>query len=374
MEAVGQLIGGIAHDFNNLLAIIQGNLEFLGERIPDDSDMREMTAAALGAAERGALLTHRLLAYSRRQPLTPRVVDLAKLIDGLMVVLQRTLEESIRIETVIGADLSLVRIDPNQLESAIINLAVNGRDAMPGGGTLTIRAENVLYDRSRQSGRAIVLPGRYVRLSVADTGTGMTEEVAGRAHEPFFTTKGVAAGTGLGLSMVYGFVEQSGGHLAIESKLESGTTVSLLLPEAAEAAVARLPSVASRQPTAERVVLVVEDDAAVRQLLLRSLGALSYRTLDAADGPAALAILDRHPEIGILLTDIVLPKGMSGVSLADAARAQRPELKVLFMSGYVAGNLAHVADAGTVEILTKPFTRDRLAAALGRQFAEGTGR
>ena len=376
MEAVGQLTGGVAHDFNNLLAVMQGNLELLEDLGLGDPTAVELVADALDAARRGASLTHRLLAFSRQQQLAPSAVKAGTLVTGLIGVLRRVVEESVRIETVIAPNLWTSRIDAHQLENALLNLALNARDAMPDGGKLTIAAENAILDEEYARDYAEVTPGRYVLLSVSDTGTGMPKEVVARAFEPFFTTKPVGQGTGLGLPMVYGFVKQSGGHAAIYSEPGIGTTVKLFLPEfVAEPAAA---STAAKKPApaadGEAVVLVVEDDEMVRRLQLRMLASLHYRTLEAADGPAGLAILESDTRVDLLLTDIVLPGGMSGPALVDLARRRRPDLKVIFVSGYAPATIKERYDLSSAHVLGKPCTRSDLAHALQEVLKGATAR
>jgi PAS domain S-box-containing protein len=362
LESIGQLTGGIAHDFNNLLAIIQGNLELIQERV-EGPDLTEMVGEALDAALRGAALTHRLLAFSRRQPLAPIVVELDQLLREFVVMLRRVLEESIRIELEAAPDLARAEIDPGQLETALLNLAVNARDAMPEGGLLTIGAANgVLPLGLGEEGSAA--PGApAIVLTVTDTGHGMSRAVAARAAEPFFTTKPVGRGTGLGLSMVYGFAKQSGGHLEIESEPGRGTTIHLFLPAAAGGSAA---SAAAGSAGAIESVLVVEDDDAVRRLQMRWLEALGHRVYTAADGPSGLAIIEAHPEIGLLLSDVVLPGGMPGTTLARLARAIRPELRIILMSGYIPEAELGEMPVSEMVFLAKPFTRAALKAAIER--------
>ena len=374
IEAIGQLTGGVAHDFNNLLAVMQGNLELLEEASRGDPTAAELIADALDAASRGASLTHRLLAFSRQQQLAPSAVQVGALVTGLIGVLRRVVEESVRIETLIAPGLWTSKIDAHQLENALLNLAVNARDAMPDGGKLTIAVENAVLDADYARDRTEVTPGRYVLLSVSDTGTGMPKEVAARALEPFFTTKPVGKGTGLGLPMVYGFVKQSGGHLAIYSEPGLGTTVRLYLPEfSSEPTPSSIAE--DKAPLAadgEAVVLVVEDDEAVRRLQLRMLGSLQYRTLAAPDGASGLAILESDARVDLLLTDIVLPGGMSGPALVDLARRVRPDLKVIFVSGYAPATVKERYDLSSVQVLGKPFTRADLAHAIREMLAGAT--
>jgi CheY-like chemotaxis protein len=368
MEVVGQLAGGVAHDFNNLLAIIQGNLELVRERVGHDGEIRDMVDDALKAAGRGATLTQQLLAYSRRQPLAPKRLALDRLISGLTGMLRRMLGETIEVRTEVARNLREVRVDPNQLESALMNLAVNARDAMPDGGTITIEATNAVLDEGYASSHAEVAPGDYVMIAVTDTGRGMSREIAARALEPFFTTKPVGQGTGLGLSMVFGFVKQSRGHLKIYSEPGHGTTVKLYLaaeasPGADDAPVVEVAPAASAGK--EEIILVVEDDASVRKLALRMLAGLGYRAWEAEDAAAALRILEGPERIDLLLTDVVLPGAMGGTALARLARERRPGLGVLYMSGYTANAIMHngVLDEG-VHLLTKPFGKQELARKL----------
>jgi signal transduction histidine kinase len=365
MEVVGQLAGGVAHDFNNILAIIYGNLDLLDEALADQPELRQIVQHTMKAAGRGASLTHQLLAYSRLQPLDPRVLDVSKLVTDMTQLLQRTLGETIEVETQVSDDLWRTLIDPNQLENALLNLAVNARDAMPKGGKLVIEAENTMLDQAYAEEHLEVIPGRYVLLAVTDTGIGMSREVAERALEPFFTTKPTGQGTGLGLSMVYGFVKQSRGHIKIYSEEGHGTTVKLYLPAAATDQEDGRPAAdQSELPAAKagEVVLVVEDDAMVLRLAVQLLMRLGYQTVEAHDGPEAISILDQGGRVDLLFTDVVLPKGMNGTALAREAQRRRPGLKVLYMSGYTANAIIHhgVVDKG-VHLLTKPFRKVELA-------------
>jgi PAS domain S-box-containing protein len=368
MEALGQLTGGVAHDFNNLLAIIYGNLELLGEQSNSDPLAAELIADALKAAEHGASLTHQLLAFSRQQQLAPSAVDIGELVVGTIGMLRRVLEESVDIVTKIAPDLRKSDIDSQQLANALLNLVINGRDAMPNGGTLTIAAENAILDDDYSREYVDVVAGRYVKLSISDTGLGMTKAVLNRVVEPFFTTKPLGRGTGLGLSMVYGFVKQSGGHLAIYSEPGLGTTVNLYLPEArsqmpAAVETGTITTIAGGQ----QVILVVEDEAPLRKLQIRALDSLGYRTLEAADGPSALKLLESTTRMDLLLTDIILPGGMSGPALAEAAGKLRPGLKIIFMSGYAPHDVIQRYDLQTAQCLSKPFTRASLARAIGEE-------
>lgn len=375
MEAVGQLTGGIAHDFNNLLAIILGNLDLVDERLPADSALRSLVRDSLRAAERGGELTGRLLAFARRQPLKPECTDVNRLIAGTTSLLRRTLGSNIRIETVLTEDSPPVMVDPTQLESALLNLAINARDAMPEGGLLTLRTAAVTIAADGAERQGGLAPGTYVEILVADTGSGMQPDVLARAFEPFFTTKGLGHGSGLGLSMVYGFVEQSGGRATIDSAPGRGTTVRLLLPRAQTDAEPQAATAVSsdRQQGAGELVLLVEDDPSVRQLAAGLLGGLGYRYVEAADGPSALALLAEMPGIDLLLSDVLLP-GMNGFALARQARELRPELRTLFMSGYAESALAELDLAeGEIDLIRKPFRKAELAARLRTALARPAG-
>jgi PAS domain S-box-containing protein len=379
MEAIGQLTGGIAHDFNNLLQVVIGSLEGLQRRVgsfeqlPLGADMKRFADNALRGAERAANLTRRLLAFSRRQALDAKPTDASKLVAGMSDLLRRTLGEAISIETVNAAELWRISVDANQLESALLNLAVNARDAMPGGGKLTIETANCVLDALYVSRFEGLEAGPYVMIAVSDTGVGMAKDVLERAMEPFFTTKDVGHGTGLGLSQVYGFVKQSGGHVRIYSEVGEGTTVKLYLPRlAGEGACDEHPD---RRPVpASRIgetILVVEDDESVRTATSDMLRELGYRVVMAEDGPSALRLVGERPEIRLLFTDVGLPGGMNGRQLADAVRTTRPELPVLFTTGYARNAIVHHGrlDPG-IHLLSKPFTYAELADKLSRMLAE----
>ncbi|TPG48407.1 hybrid sensor histidine kinase/response regulator [Roseomonas nepalensis] len=375
MEAVGQLTGGLAHDFNNLLTGVIGSLELMQRRLAAGrpEDVGRYVAAATASANRAAALTHRLLAFSRRQPLAPKPVDANELVTSMEELLRRTIGESIRLRIVATEGLWRTLCDPHQLESAVLNLSINARDAMPDGGRLTIETGNARVEPGKDASALDVPPGDYIRILVSDTGTGMDPGTVERAFEPFFTTKPIGQGTGLGLSMVYGFARQSNGHARIVSVAGRGTTVQIYLPrhredgtEAEEAA----PAAASARGTENgEVVLVVEDETVVRDLVVEVLAELGYRALQAADGPAALQILESRARIDLLVTDVGLP-GLNGRQLADAARRHRPGLRVLFMTGY-AENAA--VDAGFLEpgmeLITKPFAIEGLAARIRSMIA-----
>jgi PAS domain S-box-containing protein len=373
MEAVGQLTGGIAHDFNNLLTGITGSLELVRSRIVAGrtADLDRFAVAAMNSARRAAALTQRLLAFARRQPLDPKRVDVNRLVSGMEELLRRTLGPGVALEMVLAGGLWPTLCDPNQLESAILNLAINARDAMPDGGKLTIETVNARLDAAYANAQGdAVRPGQYVSLAVTDTGTGMPPDVTARAFDPFFTTKPTGQGTGLGLSMLYGFVKQSNGHVRIYSEVGQGTCFKVYLPrlqgqaaeqarEAAETALASLRSEAGER------VLVVDDEASVRLLIVETLEDLGYTAMEAADGTTALRILQTDVRIDLLVTDVGLP-GLNGRQLADAARVARPDLRVLFVTGYA--HNAAIGDGGVLEagmqIITKPFTLDALAGKI----------
>jgi PAS domain S-box-containing protein len=363
LEAVGQLTGGVAHDFNNLLTVILGNAEFLSESLDDQEDLRDSAELIAQAAERGAELNYRLLAFSRKQALEPRTLDANNLIKGMETLLRRTLPESIDIEIIRASGLWKIEIDPGQLESALLNLALNARDAMPDGGRLTIETANAALDGNYVAKEHDVEAGEYVVIIVSDSGHGISPDALPRLFEPFFTTKEVGKGSGLGLSMVYGFVKQSGGHIRVYSEPGEGTSFKLYFPRlhAVDAPV-RLDRFGREIAGGTETILVVEDDALVRQNVIVQLKALGYRVLDAPAGPQALDLLHRNPGIDLLFTDIIMPSGMNGRELADAARALRPGLKVLFTSGYTENAIVRHGrlDPG-IELLNKPYRREQLA-------------
>ena len=364
MEAVGQLTGGLAHDFNNLLTIVVGNLAVLRERHAELPAVTEFVEPALQASRRGVELVKRLLAFSRQQPLEPTVVDVHKLVHGLTPLLRRSLPESIRITTKLSEPSPHVIADANRLESALINIAVNARDAMPEGGELriSISAEDIDGRVAREYG---VAPGTHARIEVSDTGIGMDPATLARAVEPFFSTKPFGSGSGLGLSMVYGFVTQLNGGIAIRSVRGGGTTVTILLPltDAAEAAEKEQPSVKVK-PGSKPLVLLVEDEPDVRRIIRMQLNALGYPVLEANNGTEAARMLENVPDIGLLITDMVMPGGLDGRALAEFARRQRRGLRVVFVSGYAGdpGRRSELED--DVPLLAKPFTRDEIAAAI----------
>jgi PAS domain S-box-containing protein len=364
LEAIGQLTGGIAHDFNNLLTVIIGNAELLTSQLKDQATLQGLANMIMTAAESGAELTRRLLAFSRRQALEPQCVCLNRQIEQMDPLLRRSLGEEIEIEFVQAGDLWLAEIDPAQFESALLNLAINSRDAMTEGGNLSIRTENVRIDDDYARINRDVAPGEYVRVAVRDNGCGMSAEVAERAFDPFFTTKTEQHGSGLGLSMVYGFLKQSGGFAKIDSQPDQGTTINLYFPRSlANQATPVAPETTSDVvTTGKECILVVEDDDLVRENLVKQLQSLGYQVLTAVNGVSALKIIDSPVSLDLLLTDVVMPGGMNGRVLADQATARRPGLKVLFSSGYSENAIVHGGrlDPG-VQLLSKPYRRIELA-------------
>jgi signal transduction histidine kinase len=369
MEAIGQLTGGVAHDFNNILQVILGNLGTVETRLQsggiDAGVLNRSVKTAIRAADRAATLTAQLLAFSRRQPLSPQTIDANRLVTGMSEMLHRSLGETIEIETVLGARLWQTMADPNQLESAILNLAVNARDAMPSGGKLTIETANIRLDEAYADMEEDVTAGQYVMIAVSDTGAGMPPEVVKKAFDPFFTTKEIGKGTGLGLSQVYGFIKQSGGHAKIYSEPGEGTTIKLYLPRLISAAVEEGGPAIEPPPPGTELVLVVEDEPDVRSFVVDMLHDLGYRVLDAANAHAALQILDRRNDISLLFTDVGLPGGVNGRQLAEQAKRRHPEIKILYTTGYARNAIVHQGrlDPG-VELINKPFTYAALAARL----------
>ncbi len=367
MEAIGHLTGGIAHDFNNLLTIVIGNIEILLRHLPADAArLRRSADHALQGAQRAATLTHRLLAFSRQQPLEPKPIEPNKLVSGMSELLRRTLGETVLLETVLAGGIWRTEVDPNQLENAVLNLAVNARDAMPEGGRLTIETANSHLDRTYVAALPEpVPPGQYVLVAVTDTGSGMKPEIINRVFEPFFTTKEAGKGTGLGLSQVYGFVRQSGGHVKIYSELGEGTTVKIYLPrhfgkEQEEGTVNRAGS--DYQRAEGETVLVVEDEEDVRNYAEEALGELGYRVITASDGPAALRMIEQEEDVDLVFTDVVLPGGLNGQQLAQIIVDKRPGVKVLFASGYTRNAIVHNGRLDhDVQMIGKPFTFDELA-------------
>lgn len=368
MEAIGQLTGGIAHDFNNMLAIVVGFLGLARRRLSDSDTPAalECVDKATEGANRAVELTSRLLTFSRQQPLEPQVLDANRLVSSMSELLHRTIGELIRIETVLASGLWQVFADPTQVESAILNLAVNARDAMPCGGKLTIETGNVDLDERYAAAHSEVTAGQYAMISVSDTGCGMPLEVLGRAFDPFYTTKDVGKGTGLGLSQVFGFVKQSGGHVKIYSEIDQGTTVKIYLPRHTSLVAASFGegprSVTSPQGRAEEVILVVEDDVKVLRMTVASLRELGYTVVHTASPGDALEKVQQLPGVSLLFTDVVMPE-MNGRELAERALRHKPGLKTVYTTGYTRNAVVHngIVDAGAA-FLAKPFTLPQLAS------------
>jgi len=368
MEAVGQLTGGIAHDFNNMLGVVIGSLDLLGRRLdPEDARATRYLKAATDGANRAAVLTQRLLAFSRQQPLQPVPIEPNRLVANMSDLLTHALGGSVQLETVLGAGVWRICADPNQLENVILNLAVNARDAMSDSGRLTLETQNAHIDERYAAEQIGILPGQYVLICVTDTGEGMSEEIVAKAFEPFFTTKEVGKGTGLGLSQVYGFVRQSGGHVKIYSEIGVGTSVKIYLPRfigGDDAGAERERSLGLMRGDISDLVLVVEDEEAMRQFSVDALRDLGYRVIEAPGAERALELIEEHPDIKLLFTDVVMP-GMNGAKLTAAALQIRPDLKVLYTTGYTRNAVVHngVLDPG-VQLIGKPFTVEALASKL----------
>jgi signal transduction histidine kinase/CheY-like chemotaxis protein len=373
MEAVGQLTGGIAHDFNNMLTGIIGSLELLRRRLARGrlDDLDSLIDLGVTSANRAAGLTHRLLAFSRRQSLDSKPVEINQLVTSMGELLQRSLNESIVLDMQLSGQLWTAEADPNQLESALLNLALNARDAMPDGGRLVVETRNRHLDNVFTAAYGTLTPGDYVELSVSDTGCGMPENVISRAFDPFFTTKPIGQGTGLGLSMIYGFARQSHGHVTLHSEVGKGTTVSLFLPRFVGEVTADAPLDSTLPPFANagETVLIVEDDPAVRVLVSQVLSELGYAFVEAADADSALPIIESGQRIDLLISDVGLP-GMNGRQLAEIGRQIRPDLKVLFITGYAehAAVRGGFLDPG-MQLITKPFTFDLLTAKVREMIA-----
>jgi signal transduction histidine kinase len=364
MEAIGQLSGGIAHDFNNMLGVISGSLDVMRRHIAkDDFKIERYIGAALEATKRSAALTHRLLAFARQQPLSPEPLDANRMIANMSDLLRSTLGEHIHVETVNAGGLWITKADAHQLENAILNIAINGRDAMREGGRLTIETANAHLDEACARANAEVEPGQFVMIAISDTGAGMTPETIARAFEPFFTTKPAGTGTGLGLSQVFGFVKQSRGHIKIYSEVGAGTTIKIYLPRfiGEPKALAPASTAPAQGGSAQEVVLVVEDDALMRRITTESLRELGYTVLDSENAAQALAVLKCHANVSLLFTDIVMPE-VNGKKLADEALGRWPGLKVIYTTGYTPNAVVHggVLDPG-VQLLVKPFTLEQLA-------------
>jgi PAS domain S-box-containing protein len=371
MEAIGQLTGGVAHDFNNLLQVISGNLQLLAKDIVGNDRAERRVANAHLAVNRGAKLASQLLAFGRRQALEPRVVNISRLVAGMDELLRRALGETIEIETIGAGGLWNTLIDPANLENAIVNLAINARDAMDGSGKLTIEVGNVSLDDAYAKAQSEVTPGQYVMLAVTDTGSGMTAEIAAQAFEPFFSTKPEGQGTGLGLSMVYGFVKQSHGHIKIYSEVGHGTTVKLYLPRTHQKEDALNVPEQEAVTGGTETILVAEDDDEVRATAVEMLADLGYRVYKARDAVSALSVIEKGHAIDLLFTDVVMPGELKSPELARKARERLPEIAVLFTSGYTENAIVHGGrlDAG-VDLLPKPYTRDALARKIRQVLAK----
>ena len=371
LEAIGKLTGGVAHDFNNMLTVITGTTETLVSRLRNQPDLVAGARLIDDAAERCGELIKHLLAFARKQPLQPHNVDLNKAVLDVAKLLRPTLGQQIEIGTVLGKDVKPAHIDPSQLANAVINMAINARDAMPNGGKLLLETANVELDEAYGAANPDMQPGPFVMLAISDTGTGMTPEVRERAFEPFFTTKEVGQGSGLGLSMVYGFVKQSGGHIRLYSEEGHGTTIRLYLPPA-QGAAKTITANSEAVSGGSEVILVVEDDPMVRNFVTTQLASLGYKTITASDGPAAMAIVERDEPFDLLFTDVVMPGGLSGRNLADAVAKRRPGMKVLYTSGYTDTAVVHHGrlDEGVL-LLTKPYRKPQLAKMIRQALDNG---
>jgi signal transduction histidine kinase/CheY-like chemotaxis protein len=363
MEAVGQLTGGIAHDFNNLLSVVIGNIDTLLENLSRQGDI-ELANEALNGALRGASLTQQMLAFARRQALVPKVLDLGTHLPQIAAMLRRTLGEDISVADYCAKDLWPCLVDSSQLDSVLLNFAINARDAMPQGGNLTIEASNIQFDALYAASNAEVTPGDYIRIAVSDNGQGIDPAVLGRVMEPFFTTKAPGQGTGLGLSMAFGFAKQSGGHLKIYSELGHGTTINLYLPRALTASTGVVAETAAASPRSRghETVLLVDDNEAVRKTAARQLADLGYRVIEAENAATALDILSRGEKIHLLFSDIVMPGGLNGFDLASKVAELYPTLRVLLVTGFAEAAVKGRPGAnGDIQLLSKPYRRQDLA-------------
>lgn len=368
MEAFGQLTGGVAHDFNNLLTIIGGNLELLGPEVKTEKGHLHVKRA-VEAGEMASRLTSRLLTFAKRRRLEPRVIDLNELILGMAEILQRAIGSHITLSTILQPELGLTRADASEVENAILNLVINARDAMPKGGRIILETRSARFSQEDAGDLKLLRQGEYVVASVTDTGTGMPPEVAARAFEPFFTTKPAGRGTGLGLSTIYGFAQQSGGHVTIYSEVGRGTTVSLYLPRSREADDAEIAAAAAPDPEVmlsenSETVLVVEDNADVREVTLQRIEGLGYVVLEASSGPEAIEAIKANPQIALVFSDVVMPGGMSGYDLANWLAANLPQLPIVLTSGFSASSGLHDLPAAAHSILHKPYGRADLARVL----------
>jgi CheY-like chemotaxis protein len=362
METVGKLTGGVAHDFNNLLQVVSGNLQLLSKEVAGNQRAEAKIANAMAGVSRGSKLASQLLAFGRRQALEPKVVNISRFVRDMDEMIRRAIGEAIEVETVVGGGLWNTFIDPTQIENALLNLAINARDAMEGRGKLTIELSNAHLDDAYARTHDEVTPGQYVMMAVTDTGSGMPPEIIEKVFEPFFSTKAEGKGSGLGLSMVYGFVKQSGGHVKIYSEVGHGTTIKLYLPRAMQAEDVEVTVDNGPIVGGTETVLVVEDDAQVRETVIAMLSDLGYRTLKAVDASSALTVIDSGIPIDILFTDVVMPGTLKSPELARKAKERLPNIAVLFTSGYTENSIVHGGrlDAG-VELLSKPYTREALA-------------
>ncbi|WP_051109918.1 response regulator [Massilia niastensis] len=370
LEAIGQLTGGVAHDFNNVLQVISGNLQLLQMSMAGNPEAQRRLATAAFAADRGAKLSSQLLAFARRQPLQPVATNIGRVLRGMDDLLRRALGEPVEIETIVAGGLWATLVDPHQLENVILNLAINARDAMKGEGRLTLELNNAMLDDDYVAYESDVAPGQYVVLAISDTGCGMPPEVAARAFEPFFTTKREGEGTGLGLSMAYGFVKQSEGHIRIYSEVGNGTTIKIYLPRSMQPEV-ELPNIRNAPVMGgTETILVVEDDVVVQATVVDMLNALGYRVLKASDGQAALTILQSGVPVDLLFTDVVMPGPVRSVEVARQAKQMFPQIEVLFTSGYTQNAIVHGGrlDPG-VELISKPYRREELARKIRQMFA-----
>jgi signal transduction histidine kinase len=365
MEAVGQLTGGIAHDFNNILTVITGTIEILADAVANEPQLAAITRMIDEAASRGADLTQHLLAFARRQPLQPWETDVNTLIIDTAKLLRLTLGKQIEIESVFDDETCMATVDPNQLATAILNLALNSRDAMPGGGKLILETSMAVLDESYANMHSDVRPGRYVLIAVSDTGTGIPAAMLDKVFNPFFTSKEPGKGTGLGLSMVYGFVKQSAGHIMIYSEEGHGTTIKMYLPPATGSLLASDAGLAPAVQGGRETILVVEDDKLVRDYVLKQLHSLGYVTLDAANAAEALAIVEAGNKFDLLFTDVIMPGAMNGRQLANELQETKPDLKVLFTSGYTENAIIHHGrlDSGVL-LLAKPYRKSDMAAMI----------
>jgi CheY-like chemotaxis protein len=363
MDAVGQLTGGVAHDFNNILTVITGTIGILREAVADQPQLVTIADLIDEAAERGANLTKHLLAFARKQPLQPLEIDVNALVLESAKLLHPTLGEHIEIAPLLAEDAWTALVDPNQLTTAVLNLALNARDAMPNGGKLAIETGNVVLDESYANMHSELAPGNYVMIAVSDTGSGIPAALLERVFEPFFTTKEVGRGTGLGLSMVFGFVKQSGGHIKIYSEEGHGTSVKIYLPRATGLQQTTAEALVSRTVEGgKETILVVEDDTMVRRYVMTQIESLGYTTLEAANASEALRVVDEVPAIDLLFTDVIMPGGMNGRQLVEEALRRRPDLKTLYTSGYTENAIVHHGrlDSGVL-LLVKPYRKAELA-------------